>query len=158
MNPENVSADQAAMALAEIQTRQEDLLDRPPLPSWFWLATGTACVVFTAAVESARPAFIAFGSIAFVIAIGAIVGAAVGRQRVKPRTELLGVRGGLSIAGFVLAVVAVGLASAFALQVSGVPYPATIGTAVVAVVMTLLGPVHVRYLQRTMRDAARTER
>ena len=153
---EPVSADQAATALAQIRTQQDFLLGQPPLPPWFWLATGATCVVFTAAVESQRPLFIAVGAIVFALAIGTIVITCVRRQRVKPRTQLMGVRGGLSIAGLVIVLVAIGLGAAFTLQAFGVPYPATIGTVIETVAMVILGPLHMRYVQRTMRDAART--
>lgn len=154
---EPVSADQAATALAQIRDHQDHLLGQPPLPSWFWAATGVTSVIFAAAVESRRPAFIAIGSVVFALAIGIIVITCVRRQRVKPRTELMGVRGGLSIAGLVIGLVAFGLAMGFILQASGVPYPATISLAAVAVAMSIFGPVQMRYLQRTMRTAARSD-
>jgi hypothetical protein len=158
MQHEQISAHEAALALAKVQAQQDRLFAGPPLPFWFWPATGLSCVVLSVAVESHQPLITAIGAGIFAVAILTIVIGAVRGERVRVRPQLMGVRGGLSIAGFVLANVALGLAVGFGLQAAGFGYPATAANAVVAVSLTVFGPLLMRRLQRIMREAAQAER
>ena len=158
MEHEQISAHEAASALAEVRAQQDRLFAGPPLPFWFWPATGLSCVVLSAAVESQRPLLTAIGAGVFAVAIFTIVIGAVRGERVRVRPELMGARGGLSTAGFVLANVALGLAVGFGLQTAGFGYPATAANAVVAVSLIAFGPLLMRRLLRIMREAAQAER
>jgi hypothetical protein len=74
----------------------------------------------------------------------------VRRARVQVRPELLGVRGGLAIAGFTLVLVAVGIGLGFTLDALGVPWSATIGCLPVAAGLAIGGPRLMSYLRRLM--------
>lgn len=158
MEDDRVTAQSAAAALAEVRAQQERMFADSPLPFWFWPATGAACVVLSAAVESRRTAVIAIAAVVFAVGIATIVLTVVFRQRFSPRPELLGVRGGLTLAGFVLATVALGLGTGFALYATGIAYPATIACALVMVALTAGGPWLTRRLQNLMRQAAQAGR
>jgi hypothetical protein len=140
----------AELALAEVHLRREQVVDSNLVPVWFWSTIGVLMVLFVAAVESERPLIVAAGSIGYAAGLGTLVVAMVRRSRVQVRTELLGVRGGLAIAAFTLALVAAGLGLGFGLDALGVPWPATIACVPVAVALATGGPRLMAYLRRLM--------
>ncbi|TDB98563.1 hypothetical protein E1091_07670 [Micromonospora fluostatini] len=72
------------------------------------------------------------------------------RHRAQVRNDLLGVRGGLAIVGYVLALVVLGLGSGFAADAAGLPWPATIGAGVTGLTMALSGHRLMGYLRSVM--------
>jgi len=157
MNAAEIRPTEAAAALEQVRLHQGQAFTTPPFPGWFWPAIGALNVGFTGAVEWGRPVVVALGTVAFVVGLAAIVLTVLRRQPFQLRDELLGARGGMTIAGFVVGLVAVGLGVAFGLHTADVPMPGTIANCVVAVAMVVLGPVLGRRLQRIMSDAALKE-
>jgi cytochrome c biogenesis protein CcdA len=140
----------AELALAEVRARRAQVVDANLVPSWFWPAIGGLIVMFVAAVESDIGWLTAVGTIAYVIGLGTVILLVVRHGRVKVRVDLLGVRGGLAIAGFTLALVAAGLGIGFALDALGVPWPATIACLAVAGALVVGGPMLTAHLRRLM--------
>lgn len=149
---ETIRPDEAAAALAEIGQRQEDVIRQGMVPRWYWWSIAVMTVGFTAAVDSQVPLAIGLGTAAFVTAVVTVTVVLVARtaRRAQPRNDLLRPLGVLAILGFVAAILAVALPTAFALDQAGVPYPATWGALAGAVVMVAGEPVLRRALHRIM--------
>ena len=150
MSTPNIPPVDAELALAEVQSRREQVVGDNVLPAWFWSGLGGLMLVFVAAVESQEPWAVAAGSTVYAVGLATLIVALVRRTRVRIRPALLGARGGVAIAGFTLCLVGVGLAVAFTVQALGVPWPATIGCVPVAVAMAVGGPRLMAYLRRLM--------
>ncbi|MEV0570373.1 hypothetical protein [Dactylosporangium sp. NPDC050588] len=157
MGAAELNPDDAAQALALVRDRQQQVLAIPPLPGWFWAAVGGLAAGFTAAVESGRPVLVATGAVLFVAGLGAVILGTLRRQPYKVRNRLIGVRGGLRIAAFVVGLVAVGLGLAWVLQDAGVPMPGTVTTVVIAALLAAAGPLLSLRLQDVVRRAADRE-
>jgi len=155
MNTSELRPEDAAAALAQVRTQQDQVFATLTIPDWYWPALGGLMLGFTAGVESRRPLVIVVASVAFALGLGATVAAVVARQRIALRSDLLGARGGLTIAGFVVALVGLGLGVGFTLEALGVGWPATIANGVVAVALVAFGPPLTRRLQRIMAEGAR---
>lgn len=140
----------AARALGEIDRRREQVIRRKIFPGWYWWAHAGLMVEFVASLESGRGLLLGIGIAVF--AAGALVlDVPVSRaaRAAAPRRGLAG-RGAARrtaawAAGFVVVLIAVCLAAGLGLKAAGVPYPATIGVAVAAVLFALGGPMLVRY-------------
>jgi hypothetical protein len=133
-----------------VRAGREKVITTDLIPDWYWPSLGGLIVMFVASVESGRDWIVILGSLLFAAGMGALVGVIVRRRPLQLNTDLLGVRGALTIAGYTVALVAVGLGAALALSLAGVGWPGTIAVAVVAVLMTATGPVLVRHLRRLM--------
>ncbi|WP_433824755.1 hypothetical protein ACQP2E_21675 [Actinoplanes sp. CA-015351] len=140
----------AELALAEIQLRRAQVVDTNLVPRWFWFSIAALMVAFVAAVESGVTWIVATGSIVYALGICALIIAMVRHARVQVRTGLLGLRGGLAIAGFTLVLVAAGIGLGFALEALGVPFPATLGCVPVALGLAVGGPALMSHLRRIM--------
>ncbi|MCO8269365.1 hypothetical protein M1L60_02035 [Actinoplanes sp. TRM 88003] len=150
MDTPRIPAVDAELALAEVQARRDQVVGANLVPGWFWPSIGGLMLLFVAAVESGRPAVVATGTVAYVLGLGALIIAMVRRSRVQVRTELIGVRGGLAIAGFTLVLVGVGIGLGLALDAAGAPAPATIACVPVAAGLALGGPALMAHLRRLM--------
>ncbi len=148
-----VQPDEAATALAEVQRRQQQLIDSASVPAWYWWVVAAAMVAIGAAADSKSDVVLAVVIPCAVLVLVALTGAMIfgvpGRARVRGN-ELLGPRGALAIVGFVWLIVAITLGVGFGLRAAGVTGPATIATAVGGVAMIASGPVLSRWLRRTM--------
>ncbi|ANZ41740.1 hypothetical protein BBK82_43150 [Lentzea guizhouensis] len=150
---ENVSADDAARALDEISRRTEQVIEKTLVPNWFWWAVAALNVGLTAAVESGEPVVIGTGVTLFVLGISGVAGSLAIKtlRHAQVRNTLLGLRGALAVAGFILGIAAVTLPTAFALEAADVPYASIIATALAGVIMVIGGPMLMKYVRRTMR-------
>ncbi|MGC4814907.1 hypothetical protein ACLQ29_30715 [Micromonospora sp. DT228] len=140
----------ATDALAEIRARRDQVVTATLVPHWYWPALGGLIVAFTAAVETRQPWLVAVGSVAYAIGLAAVVGRVAVRHRAQVRTSLIGVHGAITIAGYVLVLVALSLGTGFAAEAAGLAWPATIGAATTAGAMTATGLPLMRYLRRVM--------
>jgi hypothetical protein len=142
----------AARALAEIDRRQRQVIDNAALPDWYWWAVGGLMVVLAAGVDVRTGTSIGIAVPVFVVGmLAATCWVTVGAfRRALPRNDLLGGRAALGIVSFVLLTVGITLAVAFGLRAGGVPYPATLGCLLGAVLLGTGGPLLRRYLTRVM--------
>jgi len=145
-------ADDAAQALAEIQRRQQQVIDLAAIPAWYWWAVGGLMVVLGVGVDIRTPAAIGITVPVFVVGMLAVNGWVIGRAygHAQIRNGLLDGRGVLAILGFVAVIVGGTIGLAFALRGAGVHYPATWACLAGGLVMGLGGPVLNRWLRRVM--------
>src|SRR5687767_854394 len=134
--------DDAARALAEIEQRREQVIELTIIPWWYWWVIAALQVGLVVAIDSRQPLAIGLGTGGFVlgvlIATGRIMAGAL--WRAQPRNNLLSPVGVLAILGFVAAVLAVSLPTAFALDANGIAHPAIWGVLLGGVVMVVGGP------------------
>lgn len=142
----------ATRALADIQRRQQQVIDQATVPGWYWWAVGALMVVLAAGVDVRTPA--ALGAAVPVFAVGLLTatGAAVRGQfrQARLRNGLLDGTGVTAILGFVALIVGGTLGIAFALRAGGIRYPATLACLAGGTAMGLGGPVLMRTLRRIM--------
>jgi hypothetical protein len=150
MSTPPIPAADAARALDSVRAGREKVITTDLIPGWYWPLLGGLIVMFVASVESGRDWIVLPGSLLFAAGMGALLGVIVRRRPLQLNADLLGVRGALTIAGYTVALVAIGLGAALGLSLAGVDWPGTIAVAVVAVLMTATGPVLVRHLRRLM--------
>jgi hypothetical protein len=153
---DEVNPHEAAQALTEIEQRQEQVIDVAVVPTWYWWAVGVLMTVLAAAVDSKQPVATGVGIAVFVAGLLWSTLRLIRRSvaLVQPRNDLIRPQGILAIFGFVAAILAAALPTAFALKAAGVAYPATIGVTAGAVVLVAGGPVLMRYLRKVMRNSA----
>lgn len=140
----------AELALAEVQARRAQVIDTNLVPDWFWYGIGALIVLFAAAVESRIDWLVGAGTVIYTVGLAGLILAMIRKARVQVRNALLGVRGGLAIAGFTAVLVAVGVGLGFALEALGVPLPATLACLPVAVGLAFGGPRLMAHLRRLM--------
>ncbi|HET6534301.1 MAG TPA: hypothetical protein VFH03_27285 [Actinoplanes sp.] len=140
----------AELALAEVHARRAQVVGTNLVPAWFWPAIAGLILLFVAAMESDIRWLTAVGTVVYSLGLAILILLVVRRARVQVRPDLLGVRGGLAIAGFAVGLVAVGLGLGLILQALGVPWPATIACVPVAVGLAVGGPRLMAYLRRLM--------
>jgi hypothetical protein len=149
---EELHPGEAAQALAEIQWRQQQVIDRATVPAWYWWTVGVLMVVLAVGVDTRTHLALGVTIPVFVVGMLSATGLAVRGQYsdARLRDGLLDGRGVVAILGFVAVIVGVTLGIAFALRGAGVLYPATLATAVGGLGMGLGGPVLNRMLRRVM--------
>jgi hypothetical protein len=143
---------EAAQALADIQLRQQQVIDLAMIPAWYWWAVGALMVVLAAGVDSRTPAAIAMSIPVFVLGILAATGWVAGRafRHAQLRNGLLDERAVLVILGFVGLIAGGTIGLAFGLRAAGVGYPATLACLAGGVVLGFGGPVLMRWLRTVM--------
>lgn len=143
---------QAAEALAEIQRRQQQVIDRATVPAWYWWAVAVLMVVLAVGVDTKTNVALGVTIPVFVVGLLSATGGAVASQfrAARLRDGLLDSRGVVAILAFVALIVGCSLGLAFGLRAAGVPYPATIGCGVGGLVMGAGGPLLNRLLRRIM--------
>ena len=150
---ENLSADDAARALDEIDRRTDQVIERTMVPTWFWWAIAGLNIGLTAAIESENPLVIGIGTTLFVLGIIAVSGILLVNafRHAQVRTDLIGPAGVLAILGFVALILAIALPTAFVLDAADVPHAAVLATTVAGIVMVIGGPVLTRVIRRSTR-------
>ena len=147
----DLHADDAAQALAEIQRRQQQVIDQATVPGWYWWAVGALMVVLAAGVDNRTPAAIGGAVAVFVIGLLSATGVIVrGQLQARLRNGLLDGRGVAAILSFVAVIVGGTLGIAFALRAAHVHYPATLACLAGGIALGLGGPVLMRSLRRIM--------
>jgi hydrogenase-4 membrane subunit HyfE len=145
-----IPEDEVAQALDEIRTRQRQVVGASVVPAWFWSAVAVLMVEFSIGIESHRRVLMAWGTSIYVIGLLAVILTVVLRSRAQIRPRYLGRAGAATIAGFVVAVLAVALAVGFGLAATGFRWPATAGVTVAAVCVAAGGPLLMRRLRTVM--------
>jgi hypothetical protein len=140
----------AELALAEVQARREQVVGSNLVPTWFWRSLGGLMILFVAGVESHVRWLVVASSVVYAIGLATLILLVIRRSPVQVRPELLGLRGGVAIGGFAGGLVVVGVGLGLGLEALGVPFPATVGVAAVAVGLAVGGPRLMAYLRRLM--------
>ena len=142
----------AARALDEIRSRQQQVIDQATVPGWYWWAVGALMVVLAVGVDIRTPAALAAAVPVFVIGMLSATGVAVRGQltQARLRNGLLDGKAVAAILGFVALIVAGTLGIAFALRAGGIHYPATLACLAGGIALGLGGPVLMRTLRRIM--------
>src|SRR5215813_508162 len=101
MNDELHSRD-AARALAEIQKRQQQVIDIATVPSWYWWAVGALMVILAVGVDNRTTIALGVTIPVFVLGMLVATGAVIRGQFRDARvsSDLLDGRGVLAILGF----------------------------------------------------------
>ncbi|MFF5969819.1 hypothetical protein ACFY64_40285 [Streptomyces collinus] len=147
---DQVHPEEAARALSEIDQRQEQVIGMAGLPHWFWGAIAFLMVAFAAAVDTWQGGLVqGIATVLFVAGVLTTVGLVAFRsvRSAQPRNNLLGPRVVVADLAFAAVIVGVSLAATLILNASGVPYAATIGASVTAVILLAGGPMYTRYRQ-----------
>jgi hypothetical protein len=147
-----LDADDAAQALAEIQRRQRQVIDQAVVPGWYWWAVGALMVVLAVGVDTRTHVVLAGAIAVFVVGLLVATCVVVSGQflQARLRNGLLDGTGVMAILGFVAVIVGCTLGLAFGLRAAGVPYPATLACAAGGTALGLGGPVLMRTLRRIM--------
>ena len=145
---------EAADALAEIRKRQQQVIDRAIVPTWYWWVVGALMVVLAVGVDTRTHLALGITIPVFVVGMLAATGVAVRSQVLDARVHggLLDGTAVIAILVFVALIVGCTLGIAFGLRAAGVSYPATIACAAGGVAMGLGGRVLNRQLRRIMLD------
>ena len=149
---DEVSPAEAAQALADIQLRQQQVIDLVTIPAWYWWAVGGLMVVLAFGVDSHSPVVIGLTVPVFVLGILAATGWVVGHafRHAQIRNGMLDGRAVAAILGFDALIVGGTIALAFGLRAAGVGHPATLACVAGGLVMGLGGPVLMRRLRTIM--------
>ena len=148
----DLHADEAAQALAEIQRRHQQVIDQATVPGWYWWSVGALMVVLAVGVDIRTPAALGGAVAVFVVGLLSATGVVVRNQflRARLRDGLLDGRAVVAILGFVALIVGCTLGLAFGLRAAGVHYPATLACLAGGIALGLGGPVLMRTLRRIM--------
>jgi hypothetical protein len=149
---DEVSPAEAAQALADIQLRQQQVIDLAMIPVWYWWAVGALMVVLAVGVDSHSPVVTGLTVSVFVLGILAATGWVVGRafRHAQLRNGLIDGRAVLAILGFVALIVVGTIGLAFGLRAAGAGHPATLACVAGGLVMGAGGPVLMRRLRAIM--------
>jgi hypothetical protein len=149
---DEVSPAEAAQALADIQLRQQQVIDLVAIPAWYWWAVGGLMVVLGFGVDSHSPVAIGLTVPVFVLGILAATGWVVGHafRHAQIRNGMLDGRAVAAILGFDALIVGGTIALAFGLRAAGAGHPATLACVAGGLVMGLGGPVLMRRLRAIM--------
>jgi hypothetical protein len=147
---------EARQALAEMERRQEQVIEGALVPNWYWWAVALLAVGLGVGVDTRDPIAVAVtgGLFGLGIPILTVWIAFGGRRHVKAHGRLLGSRGGGLIVGFVWLVVGGTLGLAFALEAANVRTAGTLSTLACAIVLVIGGPALMRRLRGIMRRQA----
>jgi hypothetical protein len=154
------TAAEAAAELAEIQRRQEQVINSALVPVWYWWVIAAAIVAIGAARDSGDLVVQAVVIPLAVLVMAVLTGAMIPevRRRVKvysaPQTDG---RVAAAIFGMILLVDVVIVGTAASLAANHARYPATIGCAAGAAVLVIVGPLLNAYSRRLMLSQARQQ-
>ena len=149
---DEVSPAEAAQALADIQLRQQQVIDLVAIPAWYWWAVGGLMVVLGFGVDSHSPVAIGLTVPVFVLGILAATGWVVSHafRHAQIRNGMLDGRAVAAILGFDALIVGGTIALAFGLRAAGVGHPATLACVAGGLVLGIGGPVLMRRLRTIM--------
>ena len=148
---------EAAAELAEIQRRQEQVINTVLVPVWFWWVIAAAIVAIGAARDSGdlvvQAITIPLAVLVMAVLTGAMIPAVRRRVQVHSATQPGG-RGAAAIFGLIVLVDGVIVGTAASLAAAGNSHPATIGCAAGAAVLVIVGPLVNQYVRRLMLSQA----
>jgi hypothetical protein len=145
----------AQVALEEAERARQRVIDQIGMPWWYWGGLAGCWIVLGLLADLGAPAWAVTATVVFGAAHSAAFGRLLaGRRRkgVEVRAEVAGRRAEVLVVGFLLGLVALTLALAFALGAAGEEHPVTWASVVVAVLILLGGP---QVMARIRADASR---
>ncbi len=147
---------EARKALAEMERRQDQVIEGTLVPNWYWWAVALLAVGLGVGVDTRDPTAIAVTAGIFAVGVSLLTVwiAFGGRRHVKVHERLLGSRGAGLIVGFVWLVVGGTLGLAYVLEAANVEYAATLSTLACAIALVVGGPALMRRLRVIMRRQA----
>lgn len=153
------AAAEAAAELAEIQRRQEQVINAVLVPVWYWWVIAAAIIAIGAARDSGDLTVQAITIPLAVLVMAVLTGAMIPelRRRVKVHTPQTSARAAAAIIGMIVLVDGVIVGTAASLAGARDPHPVTIGCAAGAAVLVITGPLVNRYLRRLMLSQARQQ-
>ena len=148
---------EARLALHGAERARQRVIDQIGMPWWYWWGLAGCWIGLGVLSDLTAPWW---GVAVATVAVGAVHSAVlqrllVGRQRtgeVQVRADVAGRRAEVVFTGFLLALVGVTVAAAFALSADGARHPATCASVLVAVLILLGGP---RVMAQIRTDATR---
>jgi hypothetical protein len=148
---------EAAVALDEIQRRQEQVIKAVLVPGWYWWVMAAGMVTIGAARDSGdlmvQAITIPLAVLVMAGLTGAMIPAVRRRVQVHGATQP-GTRGAAAIFGLIVLIDGVTAGTAASLAAARFPYPVTIGCAAGAAVLVVAGPLVNRYLRGLMLTQA----
>ncbi len=151
------SAD-AAVELAEIERRQQEVIKAALVPVWFWWVMGAAIVAIGAARDSHDRVVMATAIPLAVLVMAVLIIATIPgvRRRVKVHSAVMpSAQAAIAIPGLILLVDGVTIACSMSLTEHHVSHPLTLGSAAGAAALVIAGPLLNRYFGRLMLTNAR---
>ena len=153
----------AARALDEIDRRREQVIRRKVFPRWYWWAHAGLTTALATVLLNGRGVVIGIGIVGYMAgALAVDIPVSRAARAATPRRDLAGPgavrRTLIGLAGFVAVLFGVCLTTALTLKAAGVPYPATIATAVAAVVFAVGGQLLVRWETAVLLRRSRSRR
>lgn len=147
---------EARKALAEMERRQDQVIEGTLVPNWYWWAVALLSVGLGVGVDTRDPTATAVAAGIFAVGVSVLTVwiAFGGRRHVKVHQRLLGSRGAGLIVGFVWLVVGGTLGLAYVLEAANVEYAATLSTLACAIALVVGGPALMRRLRGIMRRQA----
>jgi hypothetical protein len=147
---------EARKALAEMERRQDQVIEGTLVPNWYWWAVALLSVGLGVGVDTRDPTATAVAAGIFGVGVSVLTVwiAFGGRRHVKVHQRLLGSRGAGLIVGFVWLVVGGTLGLAYVLEAANVEYAATVSTLACAIALVVGGPALMRRLRGIMRRQA----
>jgi hypothetical protein len=153
---------EARLALHGAEQARQRVIDQIGMPWWYWWGLAGCWIGLGVLTDAEAPWWVIGG---VTLAVGAVHSAVfqrllAGRQRtgdVKVRAEVAGRHAELLVIGFLVALVGVTIAAAFALYADGAGHPSTWASVFVAVLILLGGPRVMAWIRAdaTRRAAAR---
>jgi hypothetical protein len=151
---------EAAAELAEIQRRQEQVIEAVLVPVWYWWVMAAAIIAIGAARDSGNPVVQAIVIPLAVLVIAGLIVATIPavRRRVQVNTATQpDARAVAAVFGMIVLVDGVIIGIAASLSAAHAPHPITIGSAAGAAVLVIAGPLVNGYSRRLMLRNARQQ-
>jgi hypothetical protein len=143
----------AAAELAEIQRRQQQVINAALVPVWYWWVMAAALVAMGAARDSHDRVVLAITIPLAALTMAVLIIATIPgvRRRVRVHGAVIpAAQAGVPIPGLILLVNGVTIAASASLAAHHVPHPLTVGCAAGAAAFVIAGPVLNRYFGRLM--------
>jgi hypothetical protein len=153
---DKLTPEQARAALDTVERSRRRVIDEIDVPAWYWVSVAAGWIALGVLADLDHPVVTALATLAFGAVHSAVAPRVVnGRhrsRRMSVRAEVAGPRLAPVVLGGLVALVALDVAAALALNADGTRHPSIAAAVLVAVVIVLGGPL---LLAAARRRAAR---
>lgn len=140
----SLSPEDARSALAAVELGRRRVIEQVDLPQWYWAGLAVGWVVLGLIADAGHPVVSGIATLAFGAAHAAVAPRVLdGRhatQRLRVRAGTVTRRLPLLVIGFLVALTALTVAGAVAVQADGADHPVTITSVAVALTILFGGP------------------